>query len=161
MLPSKVFEQDPTDTLDYYVDFTAACARVRKPNFDYPTGTRVRPAKATGFQYNASTGGHTATSEPRWPTTAGGTVTDGSVVWTAEAVSTTSLERQLSSAAWTPDSGLTKAGESTFGTIATANLSAGTLGQSYLVRVAGTMSDGTVRNVCFGVDIVRPRQVAA
>lgn len=153
----QTFEQDPADVLPYEVDFTAECARVRKPDTDYATSTRVRPAKSNGMQYNASTGGRTGSQEPRWPTTIGATVADGSVTWTAETAGSQSLERTLSSASWNADTGLTVAGQATSGNSASAKLSGGTLGQSYLVRVAGTFSDGTTRNACFGMTISRPR----
>jgi hypothetical protein len=151
------FEQDPAETLDYSVEFGGHCARVREAGTDYVTGTRIRPAKDTGYQFNASTGGHTATVEPRWPTS--GTVADGSVIWTAEAISTASLRRTLSSAAWAADTGITVGTQSTVGTKATALISGGTLGQTYLIRCTGTCSDGTLATGAFYVEFKRPARV--
>lgn len=155
----RTFEQDPAETLDYSIEFAGHCARLREPDSDYSTGTRVRPARATGFQYNASTGGRTGTTEPRWPTTVGGTVVDGSVTWTAEAVSTTSLRRTLISASWAGDTGLSVGTPSTSGTKSTALISGGTLGQRYLVRVTGTCSDTTAPVASFWIEFKRPARV--
>lgn len=154
----QVREQDPSDVLDYPVDFTGECVRFRMPDTAYAVNTCVRPFKATGLQYKATTAGRTGTQEPRWPETAGQTVTDGSVVWTAEAASSSSMIRQLASATWSPDNGVTASGASTdaAAALATAKLSGGVAGQSYLVRVAATFTDGNVRNHCFTLRIARP-----
>jgi hypothetical protein len=51
----------------------------------------VRPTVPMGFYAECTTAGMAAASEPRWPTTAGATVTDGSVVWTMRAPSSVTL----------------------------------------------------------------------
>lgn len=43
----------------------------------------VNPTVPNGYFYTCSTAGTTGTAEPTWPTTANATVTDGTVVWTA------------------------------------------------------------------------------
>ncbi len=61
----------------------------------YVLGDIVSPTKAnrTGFRYESTTAGtsHAAT-EPTWPTTAGGTVVDEGVTWTARAEVPNSLK---------------------------------------------------------------------
>ncbi|KAA1013052.1 hypothetical protein FVF58_09690 [Paraburkholderia panacisoli] len=47
------------------------------------------PAALNGRMYKCTTAGTTGSGEPAWPTTAGGTVTDGTAVWTEQ---TTALQ---------------------------------------------------------------------
>lgn len=47
----------------------------------YTAGRIVRPSTYNGRTYRAMTDGISAGSEPTWPTTTGGTVTDGTVTW--------------------------------------------------------------------------------
>ncbi len=62
--------------------------RYAKPSAAWQASTSIalneyrRPTVANGRRYYASTAGNTGSSEPTWPTTAGATVSDGSVVWT-------------------------------------------------------------------------------
>lgn len=52
------------------------------------TGEYCEPAAIAGFGYECTTAGTAGTHEPTWPTTAGGTVTDGTIVWTARVAMT-------------------------------------------------------------------------
>lgn len=67
----------------------AATLMTAKNITDYTTGvktqgTLVEPTTPNGYVYICSVAG-TATGEPTWPTTLGGTVTDGSVTWRCHA----------------------------------------------------------------------------
>ncbi len=50
---------------------------------NYALGAFVVPAVANGWVYKCTTAGLSAAAAPVWPTTAGATVDDGTVVWTA------------------------------------------------------------------------------
>jgi hypothetical protein len=96
-------------------DLTWLCARTWDAFTYYPTGIRIRPRPIdlggesgfTGYEYEATTGGYSGESEPRW---SGTTVTDGTVTWTRYAVSDASLFRRVASAGdvtWSADAPLT------------------------------------------------------
>lgn len=64
----------PTVTTPTATTWAATTAKVE--------GDYVKPTVANGYYYKTTTAGTTAASEPTWPTTIGGTVTDGTVVFT-------------------------------------------------------------------------------
>lgn len=51
----------------------------------YSLGDAVRPTTRNGFNYECTVAGTSDSVEPTWPTTAGLTVVDGTVTWTARA----------------------------------------------------------------------------
>lgn len=72
----------------------------------YAAGQIVRPAAGNGFVYQALTAGTTAGTVPTYPTTVGGTVTDGGVTWLC--VGTGVVQVTMSgTASWTAPSGQT------------------------------------------------------
>lgn len=77
----------------------------------YASGQAVRPARrpATGFEYVSSGGVSHGKTEPEWPQAVGETVEDGSIIWTAQAISYDSLRERLAAvdpAEWTTDGDL-------------------------------------------------------
>ncbi|UKL29996.1 right-handed parallel beta-helix repeat-containing protein [Bacillus phage PK1] len=50
-------------------------------NFAYTVGYYIRPSVSNGKIYKCTTAGTSGSTEPIWPTTPGGTVTDGTIVW--------------------------------------------------------------------------------
>lgn len=120
-------------TIDYGIDWTAWLARYWRSGEAYTLTVRVRPTRPTGFEYECTTAGQAGTREPRWPTAAGGTVPDGSVVWTARALSSDSLKTTIQSSTWTADDGVTLSGDAVSGELATTLVAGGTSGQRYSV----------------------------
>lgn len=133
------------DTLTWYFDFAGECFRYREPGRVYVADTVVRPATPNGYEYKCTTGGQTNGSarEPNWTRT--GTVTDGSVVWTPQALSTAGLLRTISSKTVTTDTGLTAASSAIVDESGrqgiTVKLSAAAAGV-YACTVRATFSDG-------------------
>lgn len=52
----------------------------------YTAGKFTRPSVSSLFRFECTTTGTSGSTEPTWPTTLAGTVTDGTAVWTARAV---------------------------------------------------------------------------
>jgi len=52
----------------------------------YSVGDIVIPTTANGFYYECTVAGTSGSSEPTWPTSVGGTVTDGDVTWECKGV---------------------------------------------------------------------------
>jgi hypothetical protein len=101
---------NPGKGLQVELDLYDMCAAKWLPNRDFTSTQRVLPRTPTGFEYEATTGGRTTGREPKWPTTLDGTVKDGSVTWTARAV-TTATTFELTGLEKSSDGGLTISGE--------------------------------------------------
>lgn len=136
------------DTLTWFFDFAGETYRYREPGRVYATNDVVRPHIANGYEYKATTGGQTRGSAdvprtPTWPTS--GTVTDGSVVWSAQAISTDGLSRTVTSKAVTTDTGLTAVSSAIVNQAGrqgiTVQLEAASAGD-YDCTVRATFSDG-------------------
>lgn len=102
--------QTVREKLDYAFNLTPNFAWRWMP--DEPAPAAVRPIAetgkpGTGLEY-ASDGGQTnGKKEPNWPATIGGTVADGSTIWTAQAISNASLRHRIGSVEWLPVDGIT------------------------------------------------------
>lgn len=55
------------------------------PGTAYAAGDIIEPPSIAAFGYECTVAGKSGLAEPTWPTTAGSTVTDGGVTWTARA----------------------------------------------------------------------------
>jgi len=125
-------EKDPAESRQVSLDWFNVCAKFRDGNRPYSANTFVRPTKANGFDYEATTAGTTAENEPRWPTTAGQTVVDGSVTWTARVASGSSINTPGIVSSTSDPVGLTVSGASVADlTRVNATYSGGVDGQQY------------------------------
>lgn len=73
--------KDPDEEKKVTLNLFNFCASFWRPNELVELNEYVRPRKATGFAYQATVAGTTATREPVWPTVSNATITDGSVTW--------------------------------------------------------------------------------
>ena len=128
----KEFTKTPGAVKEYTIDWTEFLETRWRANRDYVQTNFVRPTRATGFEYECTTAGKTSKREPKWPTTVGGTVTDGSVVWTARAPADAALD-DIATSAWTADPGITIVSDSNTVFSATVKLSGGTDKKDYCV----------------------------
>jgi hypothetical protein len=141
-------EVDPKRSFDEVaieVDWHDYLIRTRLAGTAYSVNDRVRPLRrdATGLQYRCSTAGVTSGKPSvRWPTVSGGTVTDGTVVWTAEAVTSASLRTTISTEDWPAVTGLTLGAESNADLRYQVLVDGGVSGQTYEVRHQVVMANG-------------------
>jgi len=92
------------------LDLSLVAARRWRPGALFDAAIHIRGSKA-GFEFEAGADGQTGDREPRWPKVLDDTVQDGSIEWTAKAVSTASLLKVLSSVEWEADDSITVTGE--------------------------------------------------
>ena len=122
----------------------------------YSAGDYVRSPTISGFAFQAGGNGEAGSVEPAWPRALSGTVTDGSITWTAVAPATNAVDT-IASVTWgqvsPPDSALTISGQSNTIEEATANFIAGTSGQVYRVKVDVTTTAGLVYEVQFDLEV--------
>lgn len=150
----------PGDRLDFEVDFETALTRWHEPGRTYAAAVRVRVPARPGFEYEATSAGQTGKAPPIFPTTIGQTVSDGSVVWTCRAVTTSSLSTTLATATWNVlDAGVTASGQAVSGQKATAFLQGGVDGNDYRVQVTGNMQNGAIMNRLCILPVRVPRRI--
>lgn len=130
-----------------------------RPGQLYPINDVVLPnRKFAGLQMKSS-GGQSGVKEPLWPTTAGGTVSDGSITWTAEALSNDSLLATITLSAWAVDplAGLTLSADDMINTNGSQRtwllVAGGVAGRKYEVKNTITLSNGAVEESALLVEI--------
>lgn len=122
---------------------------------EFAANAYVRAPSVPGFAYQSS-GGESGAIEPQWPRVLGGTVQDGSIIWTAVATSTNALD-PISSVNWSqvnpPDGTLTIGSKTFTNESCTAVFSAGTQGNTYRIHVDVTTASGMVYPFEFDLEI--------
>lgn len=128
-------------------------ARFWRASTIYAAGTRVRPSRPTGYEFEATATGQTNIVEPAWSMR--GDTVDGSIVWIRRPISSSSLLRTITAVTWTAPAGITatNAGNITSDgqQIIRVQVSGGTDGQTYLVTGLVTYDDG--QQELFGVNV--------
>lgn len=133
----------------YTIDVSARTTSQWLANTPFPAAALVRPSdgNGTGFAYQASGAGETGENEPAWPTTAGQTVVDGSITWTAD-VPPAAGQDTISSVTWVqsnpPDATLTLGSQSHNSFAVTGYVGGGTSGKVYTIVITITMSSGAI-----------------
>lgn len=144
---SVTFQKRPGETIDRIIDFRGELFQPWRAGVEYAQNAYARPTRPNGFDYQVTSSGtgRTSAAEPRWPTTAGVTVTDGSLTWTCRAPSTSSMDPLTGSATVTSPTGITVTHSSTdpLGDVR-LRIAGGTAGKDYSVLVAATSSGGQV-----------------
>jgi hypothetical protein len=135
------------DDVPVEVDWHDYLANVRRLGSAYQVNDLVRPLRqfATGLQYRCTVAGITSGrkySEIRWPTVVGGTVTDGTVTWTAEALSNGSLRSTIASNTWPAVAGLTLSGAASLDLRYVTRVAGGVSGTSYDIKHQVTLASG-------------------
>lgn len=136
--------QGPLSVLDYAFDLTERFAILRQPNYPYANGAHVRSFDGgTGWQFQSSGGVTNGDDfEPDWPTESGESVEDGSLTWTAEAITYDSLRYRIDEVEWTAPAGITLSDESIIDQPAMqevrVTVAGGTAGEKY--RIVGVVT---------------------
>lgn len=123
------------------VEFARVLEHVWRYGSEYDSGDYVRPSLPNGYEYECTTAGQTGSKEPRWPRTVGGTVTDGSAIWTARAFGTNGTDT-ISSVSVSGSSGITVGAVATDGTKVSYTISGGEDGSRYTISCEVTSSSG-------------------
>jgi hypothetical protein len=136
--------KDPAADSKVTLGFFDDCANFWRPNEEFSSNEFIRPTRATGFSYKATTAGCSNAKEPIWPKAVDSTVPDGSVVWTCVAAGSNGLSPITSPSAASDPTGLTISSVSVDeNTKILATYQGGSLGQDYDAVFTFTLSGVT------------------
>lgn len=132
------------DNLPVGVDWHDYLANLWQPGVYVSQGTTIRLVRkaSTGFEYVCTTAGLTGKAQPRFPSVAAETVPDGSVVWTAQAISSASLRTQISTHAVDADTGITVGADSVSDLVHVVFVDGGQDGSDYQIRFQIVATNG-------------------
>lgn len=139
----KTITKTETEVLKIEIEYARALEITWRPGTSYSTSTYVRPTTPNGYEYECTSGGQSATTEPLWPRTVAETVSDGSVTWTARAFSTNATDT-ISSVNIESPAGITVGTPNTSGTVVDFTVSGGTSPVTYEVSCEVTSSGSEV-----------------
>lgn len=153
-IPYGEFIQPVGAILPYGVDWTDRVTQWMLRRTTYAASTATRSRKSPGFNY-VSSGGMTGLVEPTLPQVIGGTVQDGSLIWTCAALDNTSLAATLVSSTWSANPGLAFDDETTNGllTAALIDTTDATDGDDYYAYNVATFSDGRQEKAIFLIHV--------
>ena len=143
----KVRAKRSFDDVPVEIDWHDYLANIRRQAFAYQVNDVVRPPRAlfTGLQYRCTTAG-SSSGKPYagllWPRTAVATMIDGSVVWTAEALTTASMRSAISSNTWVATTGVTLGAQTSVDFRYVIFVAGGVSGQSYDIKHQVTLTNG-------------------
>lgn len=143
-IPQGQFELPAGEVSFYAIDWTYWLAFLWQPGFSAPLNYVVRPFPWTGYQYIVTTAGQTGNYPPVWPEEDALFVVDGSVIWQAEPIDSTSLQTSVVSATYEAPVGLTATAYMVSGNLTPVqiNATAATPGTTYTVTCTALMASG-------------------
>jgi hypothetical protein len=99
--------KDPAEPLKVSINCYDMCVLRWQPNEPYSAGDFFRPRVPNGFSYEVTVSGVSGHTEPRYPTTIGGTVVNGSMTITCRAAGSNGLNAISAPTAVSEPTGLT------------------------------------------------------
>lgn len=133
--------KNPSDVRQLEVDFYSKCAALWKANEDTTLNEYALPTRPNGFAYQVTVAGRTGTDEPRWPTSIGVTVVNGSTTYQCAAAGTNGISAISSPSVTSDPSGLTISGVAVSETRKIVlTVSGGVLGSEYDLVYAFTLN---------------------
>jgi len=139
--------QSPDELYDYAFNLTDQFSNAWQTNYPFALGAILRPG-IYGVEYISSGGVSNGEVEPEWPDDAGETIEDGSVTWTAQAVSAAGLNEQIDTVDWSAPADLTISDPTEIRQVALQEariwVTGGVVGSKYRVTGLLTTTIGTV-----------------
>jgi hypothetical protein len=98
--------KDPAESRIVELELFNKAANFWRSNEQFAVNEFIRPNVPTGFAYQSS-GGASGNREPKWPTTIGVIISEGSITWTCAAAGSNGLNTVSSPSAVSDPTGIT------------------------------------------------------